>query len=152
DVKLSGAPDGRGLRVGELPDEAALRAFSASAARDGRRLVVGAVITEGAGRVFVQRRSPCRALFRGAWDMVGGNAEPGEDALDPLRREVRKETGWGPAALGPLVGLIAWAAGGVARREVGAAATRRGALRAPALDADKHDASRWLSRREAALL
>lgn len=152
EVKLSGAPDGRGLRVGEVPDEAALRAFSASAARDGRRLVVGAVITDGAGRVFVQRRSPDRALFPGAWDMVGGHAEPGEDALDALRREVREETGWELSALGPVVELIDWEAGGVARREVDVVVTVRGDLRAPALEAGKHDAWRWLSRGETALL
>ncbi len=152
EVTLSGAPDGRGLRVGAVPDAAALRAFSASAAADRRRLVVGAVVTDGAGRVFVQRRTPERDLFPGAWDMVGGHAEDGEDALGALRRELREETGWELGALGPVVELIDWEAGGVMRREVDLLVTARGDLAAPALEAGKHDAWRWLGRGDTAIL
>lgn len=152
EVRLSGAPDGRGLRVSAVPDEAALREFSASAARDGRRLVVGAIVTDGAGRVFVQRRTRSRELFPGAWDMVGGHAEPGEDALGALRREVREETGWELAALGPVVELIDWEAGGVLRREVDVLVTVAGDLAGPALEEGKHDDWRWLGRGETALL
>jgi 8-oxo-dGTP diphosphatase len=152
EVKLSGAPDGLGLRVGQAPDEAALKAFSASAARDGRRLVVGAVVTDGAGRVFVQRRSRTRELFPGAWDMVGGHAEAGEDALQALRREVLEETGWEVARLGPVVELVDWEANGVARRELDVVVTVRGDLAAPVLEAGKHDAWRWLDRGDTSVL
>src|SRR5690606_3657370 len=113
DVTLSGAPDGKGLAVGEVPRESHLVAYSESASRDGRRLVVGAVVTDGAGRVFVQRRSRDRELFPGAWDVVGGHAETGEDALAALRREVLEETGWRVLTLGPIVELIDWEANGV---------------------------------------
>jgi 8-oxo-dGTP pyrophosphatase MutT (NUDIX family) len=30
------------------------------------------------GRIFFQRRSPTRKLFRNSWDIVGGHLEPGE--------------------------------------------------------------------------
>jgi 8-oxo-dGTP pyrophosphatase MutT (NUDIX family) len=53
-----------------------------------------ALIFDGAGRIFVQRRSPGRRLFPGAWDVVGGHLEPGETTLDALRREIEEETGW----------------------------------------------------------
>jgi len=152
EVTLSGAPHGSGLEVGSVPRETALRAFSEAAARDGRRLVVGAIVTDGRGRVFVQRRSRSRDLFPGAWDMVGGHAEPGEDALSALRRELREETGWELATLGPVVELIDWEAGGVLRREVDVVVTVRGALDAPVLEAGKHDEWRWVGRGETSVL
>ncbi|SRR5690606_31085446 len=152
DVTLSGAPDGKGLAVGEVPQESHLVAYSESASRDGRRLVVGAVVTDGAGRVFVQRRSRDRELFPGTWDVVGGHAETGEDALAALRREVLEETGWRVLTLGPIVELIDWEANGVSRREVDLLVTVDGDLAAPALEAGKHDEWRWLGRGDTALL
>ncbi len=152
EVTLSGAPDGHGLKVGEPPQGAALLAFSAAAEGDARRLVVGAIVTDGQGRVFVQRRGPDRDLFPGAWDMVGGHAEPGEDLLTALRREVREETGWEVARLGPVVELIDWEAGGVLRRELDLIVTVEGDLGAPALEEDKHDDWRWLGRGETSVL
>ncbi|HZW27726.1 MAG TPA: NUDIX domain-containing protein [Trueperaceae bacterium] len=152
EVTLSGAPDGQGLVVGEVPAAGALLAFSQAAARDGRQLVVGAIVTDGGGRVFVQRRSPSRELFPGAWDMVGGHAEPGEDALTALRRELHEETGWELATLGPVVELIDWEANGVARREVDVVVTVTGDLAGPVLEADKHDDWRWVGRGDTAVL
>ncbi|HEY8179853.1 MAG TPA: NUDIX domain-containing protein, partial [Candidatus Limnocylindria bacterium] len=61
---------------------------------EGERWIAGAVIHDGSGRIFMQRRSPDRDLFPGAWDIVGGHVESGEGILDALRREVTEETGW----------------------------------------------------------
>lgn len=152
EVTLSGAPDGRGLEVGKQPNEAQLAAYSDAAKRDSRRLVVGAVVTDGHGRVFVQRRSKDRELFPGAWDMVGGHAEPGEDAVAALRREVEEETGWRVKRMGPVIELIDWEAGGVRRREVDLLVTVDGDLNAPRLEPGKHDEWRWLGREDTAVL
>lgn len=152
EVTLSGAPDGHGLEVGKVPREPQLAAYSKAAARDERRLVVGAVVTDGLGRLFVQHRSPGRDLFPGAWDVVGGHAEPGEDALTALRREVTEETGWAVARLGPVIEMIDWEAGGVRRREVDMLVTVAGDLSAPQLEPDTHDAWRWLERAETNIL
>ena len=152
EVTLSGAPDGHGLEVGRVPGEAQLAAYTAAAERDARRLVVGAVVTDGRGRVFVQRRSADRELFPGAWDMVGGHAESGEDALAALKREVEEETGWRVRLLGPVIELIDWEAGGVRRREVDLLVTVEGDLSAPRLEPGKHDEWRWLGRESTAVL
>ena len=151
-MTLSGAPDGHGLVVGRVPLEAELAAFSEAAARDDRRLVVGAIIADGRGQVFVQRRSADRELFPGAWDMVGGHAEDGEGALAALRREVEEETGWTVRALGPVVELIDWEAGGVKRREVDLIVTVDGDLTSPRHEPGKHDEWRWLGRSDTAVV
>ncbi len=44
---------------------------------EGERWIAGAVIHDGSGRIFMQRRSPDRDLFPGAWDIVGGHVEIG---------------------------------------------------------------------------
>lgn len=140
------------LRVGAVPNGAALARFAASAASDGRSLVVGALVSDAAGRVYVQRRSPTRALFPGAWDIVGGHAEPGETVESALAREVSEETGWRVTALGAVVELIDWEAGGVPRREVDMLVTVEGDLAAPRLEEGKHDEGRWLAPHEVDVL
>lgn len=133
--------------IGQRPGGAALARFAAEARRDGKRLVVGAVIGVE-GRVYLQRRSPSRALFPGAWDLVGGHAEPGEGVLEALRREVFEETGWRLVDLGPVVELIDWEEGGVARREIDLLVTVAGDLDAPLLELGKHSEGRWLTAAE----
>lgn len=152
DLEIADAPSGCGLMVGQVPTEAELASFSHEAERTGRRLVVGGIVTDGAGRIFLQRRSLSRALFPGAWDIVGGHAEVGEDAFAALQREVTEETGWRIASLGPVVKLTDWRAGGVLRREVDLLVTVEGDLNAPAIEVDKHDIWRWIDNADPAML
>lgn len=138
--------------IGEVPSSGQLRAFADGARRDRRRLVVGAVIHDGAGRIFVQRRSLQRALYPGCWDVVGGHAEAGEGVREALAREVREETGWELTALQEVVEVLDWEAGGEAKREIDLLATVRGELTRPRLERAKHSAARWLRRDELPLL
>jgi len=132
------------LTVGRVATPAALERFAASAARDARRLVVGALISDGAGRIYVQRRSQERELFPGAWDIVGGHVEAGEALPDALAREVMEETGWVLTGLGAVVEVIDWEAGGIERREVDMLVGVAGDLTTPVLEAGKHSEGRWI--------
>ncbi len=141
-----------GIEVGQVATAAALDSFAATAAADARRLVVGALITDGAGRIYVQRRSLNRDLFPGCWDLVGGHAEAGETVEAALAREVLEETGWRLIELGPVVELIDWQAGGVARREIDLLVRVAGNLDRPRLEVSKHTEGRWLKSSDTALL
>lgn len=140
------------LAVGRTVNEAALARFAAGAKAEARCLVVGALITDGAGRIYVQRRSLSRALFPGCWDLVGGHLEPGESIGQALARELNEETGWTLATLGPVVEVLDWEASGVRRREVDFLVTAVGALEYPRLEASKHVEGRWLKAAELNLL
>jgi len=140
------------LTPGTVAHEESLAAFAAGARADGRRLVVGAVIHDGAGRIYLQRRTLTRALFPGSWDLVGGHAEDGEDVRTALAREVLEETGWLLEGLGPVVEVIDWEEGGVARREVDLVVSVAGDLAHPVLERDKHSEGRWVTRSEAQAL
>lgn len=140
------------LTPGTLASAEDLVAFAVGARTDGRSLVVGALIHDSAGRIYLQRRTLTRALFPGSWDLVGGHAEDGEDVRTALHREVREETGWLLTDLGPVVEVIDWEEGGVARREVDLLASVAGDLAHPALERDKHSEGRWVTRSEAQTL
>ena len=104
-----------------------------------------ALIFDGAGRVFVQRRSPDRRLFPGAWDVVGGHLEPGETTLDALRREIHEETGWRLAAiLGELEPLTYTGDDGLTRVEEDFLVRVDGDLDNPRLEPGKHTEYRWI--------
>ena len=140
------------VTVGRVATSAALAAFAASAAADGKRLVVGALVVDGAGRIYVQKRSDDRALFPGAWDIVGGHVELGESIREALAREVMEETGWSLRSLGAVVEVIDWEAGGVERREVDMLVTVAGDLANPVLEGTKHTEGRWLERAQSHVL
>lgn len=138
--------------IGAIPSTAELDAFAAGARAAGRRLVVGALIVDGAGRIFVQRRSPQRALFPGAWDIVGGHAEPGEGVRAALAREVAEETGWRLARLGPVVEVFDWQANGERKREIDLLVGVEGDLARPRLERAKHPEARWLEAHQQGVL
>jgi len=140
------------LELGVVASQESLANFAAGARADARRLVVGALISDAAGRLYLQRRSATRALFPGAWDLVGGHAENGEDVRTALAREVFEETGWQLSELGPVIEVIDWESGGVARREVDMLVTVSGDLARPLLETDKHVEGRWLTAVEAEAL
>lgn len=138
-----------GLVIGQVPTDEALAHFALLARAARRRLVVGALVGDGAGRLYLQRRTLSRALFPGSWDLVGGHAEPDEGVLAALRREVLEETGWRLVELGPVVEVLDWEEGGVSRREIDLLVRVEGDLANPRLEIDKHSEGRWLTAAEA---
>ncbi|HRN17437.1 MAG: NUDIX domain-containing protein [Trueperaceae bacterium] len=131
------------VKVGFVASAAALEEFAASAEADARRLVVGALVADDGGRIYLQRRSLTRELFPGRWDLVGGHAEAGESVLQALARELAEETGWQLTAVGPVVELLDWEAGGTRRREIDLLVRAAGDLERPHLEQGKHDQGRW---------
>lgn len=114
---------------------------------------VGALITDADGRLFVQRRSMERRLFPGAWDIVGGHVEAGEGLHEALRREVREETGWEVARIGPAAGTLGWVGNDGRRRvEHDYPVEVAGDLAAPRLEAGKHTEYRWITAAELDLM
>jgi 8-oxo-dGTP diphosphatase len=104
-----------------------------------------ALIFDGAGRIFVQRRSPDRRLFPGAWDIVGGHLEPGETALDAVRREVHEETGWRLAAIVAELEPVTYTGDdGLTRTEEDFLVRVDGDLDRPHLEPGKHTEYRWI--------
>jgi 8-oxo-dGTP diphosphatase len=119
----------------------------------GERWIVGAVIHDGMGRIFMQRRSADRSLFPGAWDLVGGHLEPGEEILDCLMREVREETGWRVTRVVADLGAMQWTGDdGVGRSEVDYLVEVDGDLTNPLIEADRHLDPRWVTPEEALAL
>jgi len=104
-----------------------------------------ALIFDGAGRVFVQRRSLDRRLFPGAWDVVGGHLEPGETTLEALRREIHEETGWQLATIvGELDPITYTGDDGLTRVEEDFLVRVDGDLNNPRLEPGKHTEYRWI--------
>ncbi|WP_446217481.1 NUDIX hydrolase [Micromonospora sp. IBHARD004] len=113
----------------------------------------GALIVDDDGRIFIQRRSPDRAIFPNCWDIVGGHLEPGEGVEEALRREVTEETGWSVSHVLGLVGEYHWTGDdGVERLETDFLVRVDGDLSRPLLEAGKHTEFRWLGEDDVALL
>jgi 8-oxo-dGTP diphosphatase len=110
-----------------------------------RALVVGAVIVDREGRAFVHRRGPDRALFPDCWDIPGGHAEPHEDPLDALRREIEEETGWKLRRVVADLGETRWTGNdGVRRLERDYLVEVEGDLAAPRLEWPDHVEFAWV--------
>jgi 8-oxo-dGTP diphosphatase len=119
----------------------------------GERWIVGAVIHDGAGRIFVQRRSEGRSLFPGAWDLVGGHLEQGETILGCLAREVSEETGWAVERIIADLGTLSWTGDdGLARHEVDYLVEVAGDLGQPRIEQNLHLDPRWVDREAAMAL
>ena len=116
----------------------------------GERWIVGAVIRDGAGRIFMQRRSASRSLFPGAWDLVGGHLEPGESILDCLARELREETDWELQRVVAALEPLSWTGNdGLERREIDYIVEVSGDLSHPRLEEGLHLDPRWVTLEEA---
>jgi 8-oxo-dGTP pyrophosphatase MutT (NUDIX family) len=104
-----------------------------------------ALIFDDAGRLFVQRRSPDRRLFPGAWDVVGGHLEPGETTLDALRREIQEETGWRLATIVAELEPVTYTGDdGLTRVEEDFLVRVEGDLDRPRLEQGLHTEYRWI--------
>lgn len=115
--------------------------------------VAAAIIFDPAGRVFVQRRSPQRALLANCWDIVGGHLEPGETPEQCMRREVTEETGWEIDTIHGQLEPVRWMGDdGVERVEIDYLVSVRGDLNAPRLEPGKHTEWRWITSSELALI
>jgi mutator protein MutT len=57
---------------------------------DAERLVVAAAVIEQSDRFLVTRRQ-AGVQLAGYWEFPGGKCEPGESAVECLRREIREE-------------------------------------------------------------
>jgi 8-oxo-dGTP diphosphatase len=68
--------------------------------------VVAGVLIDAAGRVLLAQRPPGKHLA-GMWEFPGGKLEPGEGAVEALRRELHEEIGIELIAAEPLV-RIPW--------------------------------------------
>jgi 8-oxo-dGTP pyrophosphatase MutT (NUDIX family) len=120
---------------------------------EGERWIAGAVIRDRAGRIFMQRRSPDRSLFPGAWDIVGGHLEPGEGIVAALRREVAEETGWTLRRVVDDLGVTTYAGeDGIERHEADFLVEVDGDLAEPRIEEHLHLDPRWVDRDEALAL
>lgn len=62
--------------------------------------VIHVVVTDGAGRLYLQKRSMRKDIQPGKWDTsVGGHVMPGEALEQAARREMREELGIEPASV-----------------------------------------------------
>ena len=66
--------------------------------------VVAGVVRDGAGRILLSYRLPHRAEG-GLWEFPGGKLDPGEAAVQGLRRELREELGIEIEAAMPLIAV-----------------------------------------------
>lgn len=129
------------------PAKAPFEDKQVAAEHAGLRCCVGALVTDGHGHVFVHRRGWDRALFPGAWDLVGGHVEPGETLLEALVREVAEETGWVVVGTPRLVHTWDWAPPDepdAVRREFDFLVEVEGDLDAPRLEHPKHVEGAWV--------
>jgi 8-oxo-dGTP pyrophosphatase MutT (NUDIX family) len=68
------------------------------------RLTARVLLFDPADRILLMKgRLPSGPDQPAAWFTVGGGAEPGESVLEAAAREIREETGFTDAALGPVV-------------------------------------------------
>ncbi len=107
---------------------------------------VGAVVSDGAGRVLVVKRA--RPPGEGLWSIPGGRVEPGESAVQAVRREVFEETGL-RIDVGDVLGTVELAADGAHVYVVTdfAARVATGSVRDP-VAGDDAAAVRWVTRLE----
>jgi 8-oxo-dGTP pyrophosphatase MutT (NUDIX family) len=116
----------------------------------GERWIVGAVIHDGAGHIFMQRRSESRSLFPGAWDLVGGHLEAGESIMECLARELREETGWELRRVIAALDPLSWTGDdGLERREIDYLVEVSGDLGHPRLEEGLHLDPRWVTLEQA---
>ena len=106
--------------------------------------------------MFVHRRGPDRRFLPNCWDLVGGHAEPGEDLLAALRREVHEETGWTVRGTPELMHVEDWTSDGVdgpePHREFDFYVEVDGDFDHPRLELPKHVEFRWIGPEDTGVL
>lgn len=136
----------------DIPEQAVSRLLARRAAPD-QPVGIDALIHDGAGRLFVQKRSPDRKFLPGCWDAAGGHVEPGETLLDGLLREVREETGWSVSSIDTLLHEHQWQGrDGMTVQGYVVLSRVIGDLEAPRVEADKVSEWRWIDSSQTDLL
>jgi 8-oxo-dGTP diphosphatase len=111
---------------------------SRAAALAGARVVVGTAIVRGGAVLAQQRAYPAAAA--GRWELPGGRVEPGESAVDAVRRECMEELGV-DVTVGAAVGPDVVLGNGMLLRAYRAELSRPDAVPHP----HDHQALRWLT-------
>jgi nucleoside triphosphatase len=68
-----------------------------------RRVIVVGLIQDRCGEWLLCKMPAQRGVFPGQWGLPGGGIEPGEQAEDALRRELREEVGLEVTDIEPLL-------------------------------------------------
>ena len=68
-----------------------------------RRVVVVGLIYNARGEWLLCKMPPDRGVFPGQWGLPGGGIEPGEQAEEALRRELREEIGLEVSNIEPML-------------------------------------------------
>jgi 8-oxo-dGTP diphosphatase len=118
--------------------------------------VTGGVIFSPDNTVFVQKRSAHKLLFPGAWDLVGGHAEPGETLQESLHREILEETGWKVKDITHLIQQVDWssekAGEEIYRREFDFIVSVEGDLLHPIMESENFSEWRWIRPEDTPIL
>ncbi len=102
------------------------------------------------GKIFVPRRAQTKATFPGTFELVGGHADPGEQPVAALEREIREELGV-EVEVGMLIDAFTYTSESTFKIEICYLCTLKDPTVEPVLNAADHSEARWIGPDEIAL-